>query len=153
MQMGDNSKQIDYQQMNQQNNGNFVQVNSERAISPHAFMELSKHPEWIDYRQKLEEASKIALILKLTIQSSATLTKGDEILINTLGLLSQDSKRTIAKITDSSLQGTKVGDILDMRDGLVYFGCKKSIKQPQSNLDNESTTIVSRWGIPPLKFQ
>jgi hypothetical protein len=29
----------------------------------------------------------------------------------------------------------------DMRDGFVFFGCKKSLKQHQSSLDNESTTI------------
>jgi|688.fasta_scaffold610045_1 hypothetical protein len=32
----------------------------------------------------------------------------------------------------------------DLRDGFVYFGCKKSIKVNQSNLDVESTTIVSK---------
>jgi len=33
----------------------------------------------------------------------------------------------------------------DMRDGFVYFGCKKSVKlNNNSNLDNESTTIVSK---------
>lgn len=73
-------------------NPNFA--NSDRAISPQAFIELSKNPEWINYRQKLEMASKNAPLLKLTIQSSATLTKGEEILINALGLMSQDSKRT-----------------------------------------------------------
>ena len=131
----------------QGNNGNFVYNASERAISPQAFLELSKHPEWIDYRQKLDEASKNNPLLKLTIQSSATLQKGEEILINALGLLNQDSKRTMAKITDQQLPGIQAGQMLDMRDGLVYFGCKKSIKQPQSNLDNESTTIVSKVSI------
>jgi hypothetical protein len=30
-----------------------------------------------------------------------------------------------------------------MRDGFVYFGCKQSIKQIQTNMKNEQTTIVS----------
>jgi hypothetical protein len=37
---------------------------------------------------------------------------------------------------------SKDEDGLDMRDGFVFFGCKKSIKQNQASLDNEQTTIV-----------
>ena len=92
-------------------------------------------------------ASKTAPLLKLTIQSSATLTKGDEILIDALGLLSGDSKRTIMNMGEIQANfqnmNSRVGGSLDMRDGFVYFGCKKSIKQHQTNPDNESTTIVS----------
>lgn len=33
------------------------------------------------------------------------------------------------------------GQEIDLRDGYVYFGCKKSIKQHQNNLDHETTTI------------
>jgi hypothetical protein len=31
----------------------------------------------------------------------------------------------------------------DLRDGFVYFGCKKSIKVPLSSADPEQTTTVS----------
>jgi len=82
-------------------------------------------------------------VLTLTITSSATLTKGERIVINALGLVSHLSKRTNAKLNadHSSDQnsvnqsinvlvkddGTK-DDGLDLRDGFVFFGCKKSIK-------------------------
>ena len=46
----------------------------------------------------------------------------------------------------------KAETTLDMRDGFVYFGCKKSIKQHQQNLDNESTTIVSYMTVRPDSF-
>lgn len=38
-------------------------------------------------------------------------------------------------------QGDDEGETIDIKDGFVYFGCKKSIKQHQQNLDKESTTI------------
>ena len=97
-------------------------------------------------------------MLTLTITSSATLTKGERILINALGLQSHISKRTNAKLnTDNSSDANSVNqsinepvgeegrkdDGLDMRDGFVFFGCKKSIKQNQTSLDQEQTTIVS----------
>lgn len=92
-------------------------------------------------------------MLTLTITSSATLTKGEKIQINALGLVSHLSKRTNAKLNadhssdQNSLNqsvnepvkedGSKDEDGLDMRDGFVFFGCKKSIKQNQTSLDNE----------------
>ena len=97
-------------------------------------------------------------MLTLTITSSATLTKGERILINALGLYSHISTRTNAKLnTDTSSEANSVNqsinepvgddgrkdDGLDMRDGFVFFGCKKSIKQNQTSLDQEQTTIVS----------
>ena len=97
-------------------------------------------------------------MLTLTITSSATLTKGERILINSLGLVSHMSKRTNAKlnadhssdansvnqsINEPVGEENKLGDGLDMRDGFVFFGCKKSIKQNQTSLDQEQTTIVS----------
>ena len=97
-------------------------------------------------------------MLSLTITSSATLTKGEKIMINALGLVSHLSKRTNAKLNadhssdQNSLNqsvnepvkedGDKDDEGLDMRDGFVFFGCKKSIKQNQTSLDNEQTTIV-----------
>ena len=42
-------------------------------------------------------------------------------------------------------QGDDEGETIDIKDGFVYFGCKKSIKQHQQNLDKESTTIVSTY--------
>jgi len=105
------------------------------------------------YRKRLFESAKTAPELHLVIASSATLQKDEEIIINPLGLLSHNSMRTQSQPSDPSKllkKGLKKnesdynasGD--DMRDGFVYFGCKKSVKLAnQSNLDNESTTIVS----------
>lgn len=89
-------------------------------------------------------------MLTLTITSSATLTKGERILINALGLVSHLSKRTNAKLnadhsSDANSLNQSVNEQvredasrdsgLDMRDGFVFFGCKKSIKQNQTSLD------------------
>ena len=41
---------------------------------------------------------------------------------------------------------------MDARDGVVYFGCKKSVKVNQTNLDMESTTIVKKISILTLIF-
>ena len=41
---------------------------------------------------------------------------------------------------------------MDVRDGVVYFGCKKSVKVNQTNLDMESTTIVKKISILTLIF-
>jgi len=41
---------------------------------------------------------------------------------------------------------------VDARDGVVYFGCKKSVKVNQTNLDMESTTIVKKISILTLIF-
>ena len=41
---------------------------------------------------------------------------------------------------------------MDVRDGVVYFGCKKSVKVNQTNLDMESTTIVKKTSILTLIF-
>ncbi len=98
-----------------------------------------------------------APILELTIQSSATLIKGEKIMINALGLSSHDSKRVNPRLdantdtaSDDNILGNKnqgnqatIDNANDLRDGFVFFGCKKSIKQHQSNLDQEQTTIVS----------
>ena len=47
------------------------------------------------YRAKLEKAlANDAPILEMTIQSSATLIKGEKIQVNALGLVSHESKRT-----------------------------------------------------------
>ena len=82
-----------------------------------------------------------APILELTIQSSATLIKGEKISINALGLVSHESKRTNPKLgaatdtaSDNNVQGYSLGgqpanQDSDMRDGFVFFGCKKSVKQ------------------------
>lgn len=71
------------------------------------------------------------------------MTKGERILINALGLVSHMSKRTNAKLNndhssdansvDQSINEPVKEDVakdggLDMRDGFVFFGCKKSIK-------------------------
>ena len=82
--------------------------------------------------------------------------KGEKIVINALGLISHQSKRTNPRLaaaatdtaSDSNLPGRGSQDPVeemssDLRDGFVFFGCKKSIKQHQSNLDQEQTTIVS----------
>ena len=113
---------------------------------------------WQDYRQKLDKAvASDAPILELIIQSSATLVKGEKITINALGLLSHESKRVNPRLgantdtaSDDNIPGGKslangplIDPANDLRDGFVFFGCKKSIKQHQSNLDQETTTIVS----------
>ena len=79
-------------------------------------------------------------MLELTIQSSATLVKGEKIQINALGLVSHESRRTNPKpnaptdtasdnnIPGYSLGGQPTAQEQDLRDGFVYFGCKKSIK-------------------------
>ena len=111
----------------------------------------------MEYREKLERALPDAPILELTIQSSATLIKGEKIQINALGLVSHESRRTNRKIQEpdnagsnhNNVQGYSLGGQADgqveedLRDGFVFFGCKKSIKEHQSNLDSEQTTIVS----------
>ena len=98
-------------------------------------------------RKKLERAlNDNAPQLELTIQSSATLIKGEKIQINALGLASHESKRTNPKIpnsdtvSDQNIQGYALGGTenqveQDLRDGFVYFGCKKSVKMNQSNLN------------------
>lgn len=108
---------------------------------------MRQDTQWLEYRQKLEHAvMNGAPILELTIQSSATLVKGEKILINALGLISHQSKRTNPKLgsvndtaSDNNIPGRLSGEDSeqtgDLRDGFVFFGCKKSIKQHQSNLD------------------
>lgn len=100
-------------------------------------------------RQQLESALKSAPRLHLLITSSATLQKGEEIIISTLGLESHRSLRT-QPINNLPGYGKnqKLNDVenageIDLRDGIIYFGCKKSVKLNQTNLDQESTTIVS----------
>lgn len=126
------------------------QSTSDRAITPDGFLQLSQDPQWLEYRRNLDEAAATAKMLTLTITSSATLTKGERILINALGLVSHLSKRTNAKLNaDHSSDGNSLNQSvneqvkddmskdsgLDMRDGFVFFGCKKSIKQNQTSLD------------------
>ena len=74
------------------------QSTSDRAITPDGFLQLSQDPQWLEYRKNLDEAAATAKMLTLTITSSATLTKGERILINALGLVSHLSKRTNAKL-------------------------------------------------------
>lgn len=111
----------------------------------------------MEYRERLESALPDAPILELTIQSSATLIKGEKIQINALGLVSHESRRTNRKIQEPDNAGSNHNNVQgyilggqadgqveeDLRDGFVFFGCKKSIKEHQSNLDSEQTTIVS----------
>ena len=109
-------------------------------LSPEGYTSLAKDPQWQEYRRNLEKAALTAEILHLTISSSATLNKGEIILINALGLISHASKRTNPALPqkhskvpnvhagglddpENSMQGS------DMRDGFVFFGCKKSLKQ------------------------
>ena len=51
-----------------------------------AFEQTKTDPEWEQKRQELENARKTAPRLHLLISSSATLQKGDEIIISPLGL-------------------------------------------------------------------
>ena len=110
----------------------------------------------MEYRAKLERAlASDAPVLELLIQSSATLIKGEKIQVNALGLVSHESKRTNPKDAQNpdnatnemqriSMGGPIEGEDQDLRDGYVFFGCKKSIKQHNGNLDQENTTIVSK---------
>ena len=50
------------------------------------FEQTKTDPEWEQKRQELENARKTAPRLLLLISSSATLQKGDEIVISPLGL-------------------------------------------------------------------
>ena len=112
---------------------------SEGEISPDGLL-LRQDPHWIAHRAKLERAlENDAPILELLIQSSATLIKGEKIQINALGLVSHESKRTSPKdpvgggeganeMQRISMGGAVDGQEQDLRDGCVYFGCKKSIK-------------------------
>ena len=118
---------------------------SEGEISPDGLL-LRQDPQWLAHRSKLERAlENDAPILELLIQSSATLIKGEKIQINALGLVSHESKRTSPKeplggggdgatnnvVVDMqriSMGGAVDGQEQDLRDGCVYFGCKKSIK-------------------------
>ena len=103
------------------------------------------------HRSKLDRAiENDAPILELTIQSSATLIKGEKIQINALGLVSHESQRAFPKaepgdkgVQSYALGGQKDGQEQDLRDGSVYFGCKKSVKMQNSNMDAEQTTVVS----------
>ena len=133
---------------------------SDRAITPDGFQQLSQDPQWLEYRHNLDEAALTAKMLTLTITSSATLTKGEHIIINPLGLVSHLSKRTNAKLnadhsSDANSLNQSINELvkdenqkdfdgLDMRDGFVFFGCKKSIKQNQTSLDQEQTTSGSK---------
>jgi len=88
---------------------------------------MRENAQWMEYRNKLENAlNSDTPMLELTIQSSATLIKGEKIQINALGLVSHESKRAFPKIVESHDRPQGVEQ--DMRDGFVYFGCKKSIK-------------------------
>ena len=62
-----------------------------RAISPEGFLPLNLHPQWLEYRAKLEKAVLEVPQLRLTISSSATLVKDEQILIDPLGLVSHKS--------------------------------------------------------------
>ena len=119
---------------------------SDRVMSADCYASLSKDPQWQEYRRNLESAALTSPLLQLTISSSATLNKGEVILINSLGLISHASKRTnptlkhnvnVTSVEDPNqraggpesqddpenlIQGS------DMRDGFVFFGCKKSLK-------------------------
>ena len=74
----------------------------------------------------------------MTIQSSATLIKGEKIQVNALGLVSHESKRTNPDVPFNqgmngdveryTLGAPADGQEQDLRDGFVFFGCKKSIK-------------------------
>lgn len=69
--------------------------------------------------------------------------KGEKIHINALGLVSHQSKRTNPRqgshqsdtASDNNIPGRGSGNSSgaeltnDLRDGFVFFGCKKSIKQ------------------------
>jgi hypothetical protein len=59
-----------------------------------AFEQTKTDPEWEQKRYELEEALKTAPRLHLLISSSATLQKGEEIVISPLGLESHRSLRT-----------------------------------------------------------
>ena len=73
----------------------------------------------------------------MTIQSSATLIKGEKIQVNALGLVSHESRRTNPQ-TPTNVNNNDVerytlgapadGQQVDLRDGFVFFGCKKSLK-------------------------
>ena len=67
---------------------------SDRVMSADCYASLSKDPQWQEYRRNLESAALTSPLLQLTISSSATLNKGEIILINSLGLISHASKRT-----------------------------------------------------------
>ena len=97
--------------------------------------------QWQDYRNKLERAlANDAPTLEMTIQSSATLIKGEKIQVNALGLVSHESKRTNpeTRINAPRVENNDVerytlgapadGAEQDLRDGFVFIGCKKSIK-------------------------
>ena len=60
------------------------------AITPDNLL-IRQDARWQDYRQKLERALADAPLLELTIQSSATLIKGEKIQVNALGLVSHES--------------------------------------------------------------
>jgi len=70
-------------------------------MSPDGYTSLSKDPQWQEYRRNLENAALGAQILQLTISSSATLNKGEIILVNALGLISHASKRTNPALPDN----------------------------------------------------
>ena len=68
------------------------------AITPDGLL-MRQDQQWTNYRQKLEQAqANDAPLLELTIQSSATLIKGEKIHVNALGLISHESKRTNPKL-------------------------------------------------------
>ena len=109
-------------------------------LSPDGYTSLVKDPQWQEYRSSLEKAALTSEILHLTISSSATLNKGEIILINALGLVSHASKRTNPALHDKHTKDPKSKEYSqadpeydiqskDMRDGFVFFGCKKSLKQ------------------------
>ena len=146
------------EQQQQQQRPDYAASQSDFAGNQPDTMIVQHDTSWQEYRQKLEQAvASDAPVLELTIQSSATLIKGEKITINALGLLSHESKRTNPRqgantgdtASDNNIPGrNSQGEIpsenaSDVRDGFVFFGCKKSIKQHQSNLDQEQTTIVS----------
>ena len=137
---------------------------SDQMLSPDGYTSLAKDPQWQEYRSSLEKAALTSDILHLTISSSATLNKGEIILINALGLVSHASKRTNPSLhskhskdpnMQADMQNDPENDIqgTDMRDGFVFFGCKKSLKQHQNSLDNESTTLVSHIHTEHIWFQ
>ena len=123
---------------------------SEGAISPDTLL-VQQDSHWIEHRRKLDHAmDNDAPLLELTIQSSATLIKGEKIQVNALGLVSHESQRAFPKaeagdkgIQSYALGGQKDGQEQDLRDGAVFFGCKKSVKVNVTNMDAEQTTIVS----------
>ena len=78
---------VDAYQSNSEDNG---------VMNPNDLL-VRENVQWMERRGKLDRAVASAPKLMLTIQSSATLIKGEVIEINALGLVSHESKRAFPK--------------------------------------------------------